>query len=288
MFKPNAQTSHNKHRYDVVLDHIITHDGMVNDESHFISKQQQITPNLQISFINDYRAIDKTNPVGFWQTILSNHPFDYSHNFKHKFKIESELYLIQYDLSKGILIHLDASLVDVDTFDDIKIDFEGFTHFEIIKTAQQKTQDKRQLYQRITLKHFLFYGVLLGGLFLYYQYQRSGFTQMNEQLLSLKADALDLNLGIDTLNNNTITTDTNIQQAHVKHLLRVLATGINIQKSEIDLTKSLALIVIDLNDLNSFKHLAKTNNVALISINRDFVKNTAAVSWQVREVRGKQ
>jgi hypothetical protein len=94
MFKPDFQISHNKQSYYVVLDHIITRDGMVNDESHFVSKQQQITPNLEISFINDYRAIEQTNPIGFWQTILSNHTFDYSSNFKYKFKIEDETYLI--------------------------------------------------------------------------------------------------------------------------------------------------------------------------------------------------
>jgi hypothetical protein len=128
----------------------------------------------------------------------------------------------------------------------------------------------------------MFYGFLLGSLFIYYQYQRSGFVQMNEQLLTLKAETLDLNMGIDHVNNSTITTDARIQQAHVKHLLRVLAAGINIQKSEIDLTQSLALIVIDLDDLDMLRHLAKVNNVALSSINRNFVKNTAAVSWQIR------
>lgn len=92
-------------------------------------------------------------------------------------------------------------------------------------------------------------------------------------------------MSIDNVNNSTITTDTRIQQAHVKHLLRVLAAGINIQKSEIDLTKSVALIVIDLDGLDRLKHLAKVNNIALSSINRNFVKNTAAVSWQIR---GKQ
>ena len=281
MFKPDSQISHNKHHYDVVLDHIITHDGMVNDESHFVSKQQQITPNLTLSFINDYRAIEQTNPIGFWQTILSNHPFDYASNFKYKFKIESELYLISFDVSKGILIHVDASLVDVDTFDDINIDFDGFTHFEIIKTEQQKIQDKRHLYQRVILKHLMFYGFLIGSLLIYYQYQKSGFVQMNEQLLNLGAETLDLKMDIDHVNNRTITTDTSIQQAHVKHLLNVLAAGINIQKSEIDLTQSLALIVIDLSDVDRLKHLAKVNNVAL-SINRNFVKNTAAVSWQIR------
>lgn len=188
MFKPDFQMSHNKQTYYVVLDHIIAHDSMVNDESHFVSKQQQITPNLTLSFINDYRAIEQANPIGFWQTILSNHPFDYSNNFKYKFKIEAELYLIQYDVSKGVLIQVDASLVDVDTFDDINIDFDGFTHFEIIKTEQQKRQDKRHLYQRIILKHLMFYGFLIGGLFIYYQYQRSGFVQMNEQLLNLGAE----------------------------------------------------------------------------------------------------
>lgn len=285
MFKPDSQISHNQQTYDVVLDHIIAHDSMVNDESHFVSKQQQITPNLTMSFINDYRAIEQTNPIGFWQTILSNHTFDYLSNFKYKFKIEDETYLISFDISKGILIHVDASLVDVDTFDDINIDFDGFTHFEIIKTEQQKTQDKRHLYQRIILKHLMFYGFLLGSLFVYYQYQRSGFVQMNEQLLSLGAETLDLSVDIDNVNNNTITTNTNLQQAHVKHLLRVLAAGINIQKSEIDLTKSLALIVIDLDNLDRLKHLAKANNIVLSSIDRNFVKNTVAVSWQVR---GKQ
>jgi hypothetical protein len=220
--------------------------------------------------------------VGFWQTILSNHTFDYSNNFKYKFKIESELYLISFDVSKGILIHVDASLVDVDTFDDIKIDFDGFHHFEIIKTEQQKTQDKRHLYQSIILKHLMFYGFLIGSLFIYYQYQKSGFVQMNEQLLTLKAESLDLNLDIDNVNNSTIITDTSIQQAHVRHLLPILTAGINIQKSEIDLTKSIALIVIDLSDLDMLKHLAKANNMALSSINRNFVKNTAAVSWQIR------
>ena len=285
MFKPDFQINHNKQNYYVVLDHIIMRDGMVNDESHFVSKQQQITPNLAISFINDYRAIEQTNPIGFWQTILSNHPFDYSNNFKYKFKIEDETYLISFDISKGILIHVDASLVDVDTFDDINIDFDGFTQFEVIKTEQQKTQDKRHLYQRLILKHLMFYGVLIGGLFVYYQYQRSGFVQMNEQLLNLGAETLDLNASIDNVNNATITTDTHIQQAYVKYLLHVLAAGINIQKSEIDLTTSVALIVIDLADLEMLKHLAKVNNVALISINRSFVKNTVAVSWQIR---GKQ
>jgi hypothetical protein len=261
---------------------------MVNDESHFVSKKQQITSssssNLDISFINDYRAIDQTNPVGFWQTILSNHTFDYSNNFKYKFKIESDLYLISFDVSKGILIHVDASLVEVDTFDDIAIDFDGFTQFEIIKTEQQKRQDKRHLYQRVILKHLMFYGCLLGSLFIYYQYQNSHFVQMNEQLLTLKADSLDLHMGINHVNNSTITTDTSIQQAHVRHLLPILAAGINIQKSEIDLTQSLALIVIDLADLDMLKHLAKVNNITL-SINRSFVKNTAAVSWTIR---GKQ
>ena len=285
MFKPDFQMSHNKQTYYVVLDHIITYDGMVNDESHFVSKQQQITPNLAISFINDYRAIEQTNPIGFWQTILSNHTFDYASNFKYKFKIESELYLISFEISKGILIHVDASLVDVDTFDDLNIDFDGFTQFEVIKTEQQKTQDKRHLYQRLILKHLMFYGFLIGGLLIYYQYQRSGFVQMNEELLSLGAETLDLNMSIDNVNNSTITTDTSIQQAHVKHLLRVLAAGINIQKSEIDLTQSVALIVIDLDNLDRLKHLAKVNNIALSSINRNFVKNTAAVSWQIR---GKQ
>ena len=127
----------------------------------------------------------------------------------------------------------------------------------MIKTEQQKIQDKRHLYQRIILKHLMFYGFLLGGLFIYYQYQKSGFVQMNEQLLNLGAETLDLNLDIDNVNNATITTDACIQQAHVKHLLPILAAGINIQKSEIDLTKSLALIVIDLNDLDMLKHLAK-------------------------------
>jgi hypothetical protein len=286
MFKPDFQISHNKQTYYVVLDHIIARDGMVNDESHFVSKKQQITSNtnanLDISFINDYRAIDQTNPIGFWQTILSNHTFNYSSNFKYKFKIEDETYLISFNVSKGILIHVNASLVDVDTFDDINIDFDGFTHFEVIKTEQQKTQDKRHLYQRVILKHLMFYGFLIGSLFIYYQYQRSGFVQMNEQLLNLGAETLDLNTGIDQVNNSTITTDTNIQQAHVKHLLRVLAAGINIQKSEIDLTQSLALIVIDLADLDMIKHLAKVNNIALSSINRNFVKNTVAVSWQIR------
>lgn len=284
MFKPNSQISHNKQTYDVVLDHIIAHDSMVNDESHFVSKQQQITPNLTLSFINDYRAIEQTNPIGFWQTILSNHRFDYSRNFKYKFKIESETYLISFDVNKGVSIQVNAFLVDVDTFDDINIDFDGFTHFEIIKTEQQKIQDKRHLYQRLILKHLMFYGFLLGGLFIYYQYQKGGFVQMNEQLLTLKTKLLDLNMDIDNVNNNTITTDTHVQQAHVRHLLHVLAAGINIQKSEIDLTQSLALIVIDLNDLDRLKHLAKVNNVAL-SINRNFVKNTVVVSWQIR---GKQ
>jgi hypothetical protein len=297
MFKPDFQISHNKQTYYVVLDHIITRDGMVNDESHFVSKKQQITSSsnassntnsstsLDLSFINDYRAIDQTNPVGFWQTILSNHTFDYSNNFKYKFKIESDLYLISFDVNKGILIHVDASLVEVDTFDDIAIDFDGFTHFEIIKTEQQKRQDKRHLYQRVILKHLMFYGCLLGSLFIYYQYQNSHFVQMNEQLLTLKAKSLDLHMGINHVNNSTITTNTNIQQAHIRHLLPILAAGINIQKSEIDLTQSIALIVIDLDNLDMLKHLAKVNNITLSSINRNFVKNTAAVSWQIR---GKQ
>jgi hypothetical protein len=42
-----------------------------------------------IKFINDYKITDKTNPIGFWQTVLDNHNFDYSVNFKCKFKIGS-------------------------------------------------------------------------------------------------------------------------------------------------------------------------------------------------------
>lgn len=284
MFKPNAQINHNNTHYDVVLDHIITiNDGMnnrVNDESHFVSSKAPITPNLEIGFINDYRAVEQTNPIGFWQTILANHTFDYSENFHHKFSIESEVYLISFDFEKGIVLPIDGSLVDVDSFDDIVINFEGFTHFEIIKTEQQKQQDTRHLYQTLVLKHLVFYTLLVGFVFVYYQSQKTDFVVMSQQLLSIGADSLDLAASIDKISSNTITTDTHIQQAHIKHLRHVLASGINIQKSNIDLTKPFARIVIDLRDLDMLKHIAKANNTA-ISTNKDFVKDTAEVSWRL-------
>jgi len=49
-------------------------------------------------------------------------------------------------------------------------------------------------------------------------------------LFNLGGESLDLHLDIYNVNNSTITTDTHIQQAHFKHLLHVLAAGINISK----------------------------------------------------------
>lgn len=282
MFKPNSQINHNNTNYYVVLDHIIAGASMVNDESHFIAKQQQITPRLEISFINDYRAINHINPVGFWQTILSNHPFDYTDNFKYKFSIGSEMYLISFDVNKGVLIHVDSSLVDIDSFADIEIDFDGFTDFEIIQTQKQKAQDNRAWYQRLILKHVIFYGLLVSSIFSYYQLQKSDFVQTKQQLLTLQTKSFDLRTSIDNLNNRIITTNTSTQQAHVKNLLYVLASGINIQKTEIDLTQPLAVMVINLDDLDMLKHLAKANNITLSIINTDFVNNTSEVAWKVR------
>jgi hypothetical protein len=96
MFKPNAKFDYNKRSYYVVLDHIIKSDNIgAIDGSHFISGSHKITDSLEVSFINDYKITDKTNPIGFWQTVLDNHNFDYSVNFKCKFKIgDTDLYLI--------------------------------------------------------------------------------------------------------------------------------------------------------------------------------------------------
>jgi hypothetical protein len=101
--------------------------------------EYNLTPDsLEVSFINDYKITDKTNPIGFWQTVLNNHNFDYSVNFKYKFKIgDTDLYLIAFDTSKGITLHADTNLVDINEFDDVEIDFNSFNNFKIIKTRQQ-------------------------------------------------------------------------------------------------------------------------------------------------------
>jgi hypothetical protein len=200
MFKPNSKVSYNKRNYYVVLDHIIVNDELVDDESQFVSSKQKITDDLEISFINHYNIIEQNNPVGFWQSVLSNHSFDYSNNFKCQIKIDdSESHFISFDVNKGIKIHTDANLIDLNQFNLIQIDFDGFTNFEIIKTQQQIKQDKNQLYRNLLLKHLPVYAVIFGSIFAYYQYEKNIFVQRNERLLSLKAEAFDLQSNIERI-----------------------------------------------------------------------------------------
>jgi hypothetical protein len=59
----DAKFDYNKRSYYVVLDHIIKSDNIgAIDGSHFISGGHKITDSLKVSFINDYKITDKTNP----------------------------------------------------------------------------------------------------------------------------------------------------------------------------------------------------------------------------------
>ncbi len=280
MFKPNTQFEHNKHSYYVVRDHIVASDNDNNefDANHFTSGGKKITDSLEVSFINDYKITEKNNPIGFWQTILNNHNFDYSVNFKYKFEIDEEPYLISFALGKGITLYADINLVDIDGFDDIDIDFDSFNNFEVIKTRQQIKQDKSRFWRNAILLHTVFYVLFIGGIFAYYQYKTSTFSEINKTLLSMQSKVSDLELNIDRVKDNTIASGVTSQQ-HINNLLRIMSS-VSAQ-SKIDLTQSLALITISLDDLDRVRHLAKSNHI-VIKIDRNFSKNTVNVAWEVR------
>jgi hypothetical protein len=282
MFKPNAKFDYNKRSYYVVLDHIIKSDNIgAIDGSHFISGSHKITDSLEVSFINDYKITDKTNPIGFWQTVLDNHNFDYSVNFKCKFKIgDTDLYLIAFDTNKGITLHADTNLVDIDEFDDVEIDFNSFNNFKIIKTRQQIKQDKSRFWRKIIFMHIIFYALFLSSIFAYYQYKESTLGTINEHLLSLQSETIDLNSKIESMKDNAIVSGVTTSQQHIANLLHIISS-VSIQRGEIDLTQSLSVITISLDDVDMIKHLAKSNNI-MIKIVRNFSKNTANVSWEVR------
>ncbi|VVM25729.1 hypothetical protein BSPWISOXPB_7765 [uncultured Gammaproteobacteria bacterium] len=265
-----------------MLDHIIKSDNIgAIDGSHFISGSHKITDSLEVSFINDYKITDKTNPIGFWQTVLDNHNFDYSVNFKCKFKIgDTDLYLIAFDTNKGITLHADTNLVDIDEFDDVEIDFNSFNNFKIIKTRQQIKQDKSRFWRKIIFMHIVFYALFLSSIFAYYQYKESTLGTINEHLLSLQSETIDLNSKIESMKDNAIVSGVTTSQQHIANLLHIISS-VSIQRGEIDLTQSLSVITISLDDVDMIKHLAKSNNI-MIKIVRNFSKNTANVSWEVR------
>lgn len=291
MFKPNSKfngNNGNKRSYYVVLDHIISGDNINKidkidkiDGNHFVSGSHKITDTLTVSFINDYKITDKTNPIGFWQTILNNHSFEYSVNFKYKFKIDDTdlLYLISFDTVKGITLHTDTNLVDIYEFDDVDIDFNSFNNFKIIKTRQQIKQDKSRFWRKAILINIIFYALFLSAIFAYYQYKAGTLEVINERLLSLQSEIVDLNLEVESVKANAVVSGSSAQQ-HIANLLHIIS-GVGIQRSEIDLTQSLCVITISLDDVDMLKHLAKVNNIA-IKIVRNFSKNTASVSWEVR------
>ncbi len=282
MFKPNAKFDYNKHSYYIVLDHIIASDNIgAIGGNHFISGSHKITDSLEISFINDYKITDKTNPIGFWQTVLNNHNFDYSVNFKYKFKIgDTDLYLIAFDTSKGITLHADTNLVDINEFDDVEIDFNSFNNFKIIKTRQQIKQDKSRFWRKVIFIHIIFYALFLSAIFAYYQYKESTLGAINDRLLSLQSETIDLNSKIENMKDNAIVSGVTTSQQHIANLLHIISS-VSIQRGKIDLTQSLSVITISLDDVDMVKHLAKSNNI-MIKIVRNFSKNTANVSWELR------
>ncbi|SFV87542.1 hypothetical protein MNB_SUP05-SYMBIONT-5-1184 [hydrothermal vent metagenome] len=287
MFKPGAQFNHNDNNYHVVHDHIVVLNGERGiDDKHFISSSQKISSSLEIGFLNDYQVVEYTNPVGFWQTILNNYAFDYSSNFKYKLSLgdNTELYLISFDISKGITLHADANLVQLDDFKRIEVDLDSFNKFDIIRTKQQIKQDKVNFWRSLIIKHIVLYSVISVSIFSYYQYKNSVFSEERNYSDSLETRMHLLNDRIEGIKGNVIVLETHHQQSHIINLLNILDGGIVIQESSLDLTKSFATITIDFADLEMIKYIAKSNNVA-IRIARNFSKNTAKVTW---ENRGKQ
>ncbi|AYQ56824.1 hypothetical protein MS2017_1120 [Bathymodiolus thermophilus thioautotrophic gill symbiont] len=281
MFKPNTQFNNDKHNYYVALDHVIASDNASEvDDIHFISEQKTIG-NLEISFINDYKITEQANPIGFWQTILNNYKFNYSSNFKYKFTIDTELYLISFDTSKGITLHADANLVRLDEFNDIEVNPNNFNIFKVIKTKRQAKQENSLFWRNTILQHVVFYVLFLSGIFAYYQYKANTFSEINKSLFPLKVTAMNLNEEINNIKGSVIVLEATIQQAHIENLLYIVES-VNIKNSTIDLTQSSAVITVSLSDLDMVKHLAKTNNIAL-TINRNFIDDTADVSWKVKD-----
>jgi hypothetical protein len=82
------------------------------------------------------------------------------------------------------------------------------------------------------------------------------------------------------MKDNAIVSGVTTSQQHIANLLHIISS-VSIQRGEIDLTQSLSVITISLDDVDMIKHLAKSNNI-MIKIVRNFSKNTANVSWEVR------
>lgn len=291
MFKSGTQFSNNGNNYHIVHDHIVVLDGEKRaiDENHFIYSRQKIASGLEIGFLSDYKVVEYTNPIGFWQTILNNYDFDYSGNFKYQFNLGSntELYLISFDTNKGITLHADINLVNLDDFESIEVDPNRFNKFDIIKTKQQIKQDKVNFWRGLIIKHIVLYVVIAVSIFSYYQYQRSVFSEERKYSDSLAQRMYSLDDKIEGIQENVIALETHNQWSHIVNLLNILDGGIVIQESNLDLTKSFATITIDFADLEMMKHIAQSaqsaqsNNIAL-KIERNFSKNTAKVTWENR------
>lgn len=289
MFKPGNTVSYKNHNYNIVLDHaVMTIDEAEDDNSHFISSRQKINNNLEISFINNYKsATEQKKSIGFWQTILNNHAFDYSVDFKYQIKVDDDSgpFLISFDTSQGVSIQSEVGLVvdDIEDFDLIELDFSSFNNFQVIKTAQQVSEEKNKIFHKVALKHIIFYVLFFGLMFAYSQYQESIFNQKNNYLLSLKSEAVDLEYKVKKNKEDIVTQNVNIQQSHIKNLVRILSAPIVIQESEVNLVEALMMVTIALDDLEILKHIVKLNrNNTNFKISRNVVENIVNVSWDVK------
>jgi hypothetical protein len=283
MFELGGKVQYDNCDYNVVLDHIVDSNLYENkDGSNFVSSKQKITNTLEVGFLNDYKVTDKQNPVGFYQTVLNNHSFDYSDNFKIQFEIKNNSYFISFDSQKGILIH-DINSVIVNEFTLIEIDYDKFNNFQIIKTQSQIDRDLKQLRNKILFRHAYVYSAMLIGMWFYFLYQENNFDEENAKLSILNANVSYAQSSIGHIGYNATTLNIQPKQTHIKNLLQIF-TGNNIfiQKANVDLTKFLATVVISLDDLEMVSHIAKNNNVKL-NVDTDIVNNTANISWEVNK-----
>ncbi len=271
--------THQGKDYTLVED-FLSIDNKAIDSSHFVSCRLTIN-DREYQFINAYASVDLKNPVGIWQTILTNHDaFDYKKDFKYQFKIDDRVFLISHSVENGISIHNNIESIDIDEFEAINVDFSNFKRFDILKTQSQERAERNKTIKKNIVVNLIVWITLVSGVFFFYQRSSTDFDKTNQMLSGLKSQVSGLQSEINNTLENTIKNDVRYQQAHIKRLFLFLDNGIEIKKASFDLSKSQGNITVDFDAIETVKYIAKINHFT-IEIDRHFKDVMANVSWTV-------
>lgn len=278
MFVIQKTVSINGRKCFVVRDHVVAADTGAIDGDMFVSGRQQITPNLKILFVNNNNVTNADNPIGFWQTILANHNFDYSNNFKLSFKISGDSFYISFDLADGITLHNSTSLVDESEFSLVDIDFDNFNKFEIIQTQAQKIKENKRFTKKTLFAYSLVYSLIGASILFYSIYQNNITRQLKDELLLIKEKKSTLIQSINEKNLQMIDFNITLSQRHIEWLT-LLQQYVNNIKGKIKLDKGTVDVEIKFVDMDVVRQLAKQHNID-VRIEPDFMNQTAQLSWQ--------